>query len=162
MSMISNGVTYSLIGAGLGGLIGIVKTYINNKSTDPASLNNIPLYLKKYKNILLDPLVVEITNRFQMYQNVIPVEFDTITSNLDKLIGLQVSINNNIIEPYFPYRATGYVTNIKQAVIEAKNKMKNISVPNWDEDQQTLLSIAEDYLYNNNQEVNAYMISKRN
>lgn len=162
MSMINNGVTYSLIGAGVGGLIGIAKTYFNNTNSDQKSQTNVPPYLKNYKNILLDPLVVEIVNRFQMYQNVIPVEFDTIASNLDKLIGLQVSINNKKIEPYFPYRATGYVTNIKQAVNEARNKMKNISVPNWDEDQQTLLSIAEDYLYNNNQEVNAYMISKRN
>jgi gas vesicle protein len=155
--MLYSGISYAIIGAGVGGVIGAAKTYF---PSDKVSEEN-KQKLSKYPNILLDYVAIGIVNKLQIYEKQIQKEYDIILSNLDKLIGLQVEINKGQIKVYFPYRATTYVTEIQTALQSARGKLRNISVPHWEEDEKTIQSIAEDYLYNINQDVDSFLLTQR-
>jgi hypothetical protein len=158
---IQNGLTYALIGAGIGGTIGLLKVtkdkFMPSAPETSASLSDY----KNYPNISLDTVVLEALGRFQAYKHLCPQEYDTILQNLDRLIGTQVTINSGKIESSFAYRATSYATNIKLALSRAKTKVRNVSVPHWEVDEASILQIADDYLYNITQDVNQYTISNR-
>jgi hypothetical protein len=155
---VKDGLTFGLIGAGIGSIIGLAKAYKDNQPV--TSTNNI-ISLNKYENIVLDSVAVEALSRFQTYQTLMPLEYETILYNLNKLIGIQVSINNGKIEPYFPYRATQYTTNIQTALNASKAKVRNTSVPHFEVDSQSILSIAEDYVYNISRDVDSHLLSRR-
>lgn len=161
---IQNGLMYALIGAGVGGTIGLLKVAKDKLMPSPesSSANNSSQEYANYPNILLDPVTLEALSRFQTsYKHLIPREFQIIVENLNKLIGIQVSINSGKIESYYPFRATTYVTQIQTALNSSKYKIRNVSVPHWDSDDATIRQIADDYLYNISQDVNQHMLSTR-
>lgn len=155
---IKDGLTYGLIGAGIGSVIGLAKAYQNNQ---PATAVENVASLQKYPNIMADSVAVEALSRFQTYQALMPMEYETILYNLNQLIGLQIAINNGKIEPYYPYRATQYTTNIQSALNASKAKVRNTSVPHFEVDSQSIQSIAEDYVYNISRDVDSYLLSRR-
>ena len=158
---LTGGFTYALIGAGIGGLWGVLNVARSRwNASSPSSVSPVQEYAQ-HPNIALDPVVVEALSRFKTYKDIIPREFSTIVDNLDRLIGLQVSINQGKIESYYSFRATTYVTHIQTALNAAKSKVRNVSVPHWDVDESSIQQIADDYLYNITQEVNEYMLSNR-
>lgn len=161
-AFVQNGLTYALIGAGIGGTIGLIKATKDKlmPSVPEASSASLSDY-KNYPNIALDPVVLEALGRFQTYKHLCSQEYETILQNLDRLIGTQVTINSGKIESSFAYRATSYSTNIKLALARAKTRVRNVSVPHWDVDEASILQIADDYLYNITQDVNQYTISNR-
>ena len=158
---------YAVVGAGLGalvgGTVGIFNVYKTNNPSESVSVEqDTKDSLASYKFVSMDPFVVEALSRFQTYKNVIGSEYDKIVSSLDRLIEMQVKINNGQSETHFPYRATQYVSAIQSALAKAKHKVRNVSVPHWDVDEASIKQIAEDYLFNINQDVNAYLLQKRN
>jgi hypothetical protein len=145
----------------VGGVIGLLKA-TKDKYMPPTVINTQQTHeFQRHPNVLLDTVVMEALSRFQTYKGIIPREYDTIVDNLDKLIGIQVSINEGKIESYYPFRATTYVTNIQTALNHAKSKIRNVAVPHWDVDETSIRQIADDYLYNITQDVNQNMLSYR-
>ena len=159
-TFMQNGLTYALVGAGIGGAIGLLKATKDKymPSTQPSVNEND---YQRYPNIPLDPVVMEALSRFKTYKDLCPQEYETILENLNGLIGMQVSINSGKIESHYAYRATTYATNIKLALGRAKTRVRNVSVPHWDVDEASILQIADDYLYNITQDVNQHMLSSR-
>lgn len=152
---VSNGLTFSLIGAGIGGLIGIANAA--RKSYFPDVVPNSEDF-NAYPNIKLDPVALEALLRFKTYRNLAPREFDTILENMNALIGIQIAINQNNIQLNYTLRATGYVTKIQSTLNIMKTKTRNVSVPSWDVDDASVRQIADDYLFNISQDVNQYML----
>jgi hypothetical protein len=159
-SLFSNGIYYALIGTGIGAIFGIGKTYSEHLFTPVIDHNNMNS-IAAYKNLSLDSVAVRIINRFQLYQNLIPQEYESILSNLDKLIGIQVTVNQGQVEAYFPYRATALVTEIQSALNQGRKKTLSISVPHWDADEKAIRDLADDYLFNINHDVNSFMLKRR-
>lgn len=157
---VQNGLTYALVGAGIGGVIGLLKATKDKfiPATPPSTNSND---FQQYSSISLDPVVVEALSRFQTYKHLCSQEYEIILENLNGLIGMQVSINSGKIESYYAYRATSYATNIKMALGRAKTCVRNVSVPHWDVDEASIIQIADDYLYNITQDVNQHMLSSR-
>ena len=155
---VSSGLTYTLIGAGIGGLIGIANTarkiYLPMDTPPTDDFN-------AYSNIMLDSVAIEALTRLKTYRNLAPLEFTTILENLNSLIGIQVAINQNNIQLNYSMRATGYVTKIQSTLNAIKNKTRNVSVPSWDADEASIRQIADDYLFNISQDVNQYMLYSR-
>ena len=163
--VLKNGLTYALIGAGVGGLIGLGKTLKDTMSVQSSS-NSSPKENKdsdllQYKFLKLDSIVVEALDRFKTYKNLCPHEYKTILDNLDRLIGIQVDINNGKIEPTFSYKATSCVTTIKLALSKCKTRVRNVSVQHWDTDEEMIRQISEDYIYNITQDVNQHTLNGR-
>jgi len=152
--------TYALYGAGLGGMVGLMKM-AKDKFLPPSAPTRTDSEFQQHPHIALDPVVVEALQRFRAYQRLCPREYDALVDNLNLLIGLQVTINGGHIESYYAYRATTYATNIKMALTRAKSRVRNVSVPHWDVDEASVLQIADDYLYNITQDVNQHMMSSR-
>lgn len=161
-SFLTNGLTYALVGASIGGALGLLKATKDKYMPDviSSSSSGSSDYASR-PNILLDPVVVEALSRFQTYKSLCPKDYEIILDNMNQLIGLQVSINQGKIESFYSYRATSYATNIKMALGRAKLLVRNVSVPHWDVDESSILSLADDYLYNITQDVNQYMLSHR-
>ena len=158
---LKEGLFYATIGGVLGGVIGMFTAYSKTHASSN-QLNGTSLKNEKYPHINLDPHILEILNYFKTYEKLIPKEYDTILENLNKLVELQVLINSGKIEARFPYRATTYVTNIQTALNNSKNKIRNTSVPHWETDEQNILQIADDYLFNITQDVNEHLMMSRN
>ena len=158
---VKGGLTFALVGAGIGGTIGLLNVAKNKLMPDNASKTDHSHEYAAYPNILLDSVVIEALSRFGTYKNMIVPEFNTILSNLNKLIGLQVEINKGNIKSQYPFQATTYVTQIQTALNVAKTKVRNVSVPHWDVDETSIRQIADDYLYNISQDVNQFMLSSR-
>ena len=152
---VSNGLTYTLIGAGIGGLIGIANTA--RKVYMPDVMPNSDDF-NAYPNIKFDSVALEALLRFKTYRNLAPREFDMILENINALIGIQIAINQNNIQLNYTLRATGYVTKIQSALNAMKTKTRNVSVPSWDVDDASVRQIADDYLFNISQDVNQYML----
>ena len=184
-SYLTYGLIGTLVGAGVGGGIGLLKVYFDNRPSSTNNTNNnnnnqqgmveggengngngnanttSTFDPSKYEYIKMDPVAIEALSRFYLYYSIIGREFDTIANNLNKLIGLQVSINSGNIQPYFPYRATTYDTHIQNALAACKSKIRNISLPAWSEDESSIKKISSDYVYNINQDVSHHLLTRR-
>lgn len=171
---IVNGLYFMLYGTVVGGIIGVAKTYYSSSggSTNGNNTNNTtPQHqpqqpsnefpIDKYPNIKMDSVAHDSILKLYPYRTHMQREFDALVQNMEQLIGIQVSINNGKIEPYYPYRATSYVTRIQNALTNAKHKLRNISTPHFESDETTIKQIAEDYLYNINQDVNSHLLTRR-
>jgi hypothetical protein len=155
---VSSGLTYTLIGAGIGGFIGIANTA--RKVYFPSKVQNADAF-NAYSNIKLDSIAMEALDRLKSYKNLAPREYTSILENLNSLIGIQVAINEGNIQLNYSMRATGYVTKLQATLYAMKNKTRNVSVPSWDADEASIRQIADDYLYNISQDVNQYMLYSR-
>ena len=155
---VSSGLTYTLIGAGIGGFFGIANAA--RKVYFPSKLQNADAF-NAYSNIKLDSIAMEALDRLKSYKNLAPREYTSILENLNSLIGIQVAINEGNIQLNYSMRATGYVTKLQAALHAMKNKTRNVSVPSWDADEASIRQIADDYLYNISQDVNQYMLYNR-
>ena len=155
---LKEGLSYGIYGLLIGGGIGIVQAY---RKTRPSSNVLNPPADPRYQYILQDPEAAEMINQFKTYQSIIPEEYETIIENLNKLIELHIKMLNQDIEIRYLYRATTCVANIRKALNLAKNKVRHVSVPHWETDEQNMMTIAEDYLFNINQDINNYMVSSR-
>jgi hypothetical protein len=158
-SYLSEGLYYAGIGMVVGGCWGVLKAYKNIHWNRKSNENDRNQIFYQYKYVLMDNEVVEAFHKFKMYQHIIPNEFESILQNFDKLIELQVRINDQNVEARYPYQATTYVTRIHSILNKCKSKVQNISVPHWDTDEGLLKQIADDYLYNITQDVNQYLIT---
>jgi hypothetical protein len=182
---LQNGLWCALIGAGVGGLIGVVKSIKETQFDQTKPLDSTPhaqsntnqghhintsvetknglniFDAKQFPNIALDPVTQEALSRFQTYQTHIPHEFRTIVKNLDHLIGIQVAINSGKIEPTYHYRAITFNTHILTALAAVKAKLRNISAPHLDVDIESVEGIARDYLYNIGKDVDQHLLSRQ-
>ena len=168
---LQQGLIYGGIGMLLGGGVGVLKVYITSgnkeqqvdkKNTFDNNNNNNNITSKmygKYEFIVLDPSVVEVFNRFESYKSLIGEEYESILYNMNKLIGLQVKINEGKKELSYPHLATKYVTNIQMALNSSKLLVRNQSVPHWETDEQSVQQIANDYLYNISQDIDEYLLT---
>lgn len=163
-----SGLSYGLVGAALGGMVGVASVLFStltsastqqNSSTASSSASTPDL--SRYTNLSLDSVLMEALQRFRTYETLIPREFVTVVDNLNKLVGIQVAINQGQIESYYPFRATTYVTNVQTALNAAQQRVRNVSVPHWESDTATLRQVADDYLYNITQDVNQHMLERR-
>lgn len=161
MSAVTTGLSYALVGAGIGGVIGLLKAAKDKYMPSTTTQTNNPQLLK-YTSLVQDSVALDSMLSLQSYSGPIRSEFDTIAKNLDKLIALQIRINQGQVEAVFPYRATTYATTIGSALNACKAKLRNVSTPNWETDEASIRSIADDYVYNISQETSQHTLENRN
>lgn len=151
------GLKYAAIGAGIGGMVGFAKQFMSS-SLSPDQSPSAQTILQSYKYILMDSVAIGALNQLLLYASSARDDVGQLLTNLNNLIGIQVSINEGQIAVQYPYRATTYVTSVKSSLNRIKHSLRNVSVPHLEEDIQSITQIAEDYLYNINQDVSAHMI----
>lgn len=151
---LSTTLSYMAIGAGLGGAYGVWKSYSGNgqELVDSDS---------QYPNIKYDEFAQDAVNKLRTYQRYDPESFDNILFNIDRMIGLQISVNEEKINASFPHKATRYYMNIDRELKNLKYATRNTSVPGFQTDSDTLLQMMDDYRNNITLDTNTYLLSHR-
>jgi len=144
------------VGAGLGGLWGLWKSYSDLNTSQPQSKDD-----SKYPNIKYDEFAQDSVNKFRVYQSYDPTSFDELLYNLDRMIGLQISVNDGKTNANFSHKATRYFYNIEAALKNLKHSLRYVPVPNLDTDAEEILQIADDYRNNITIDTNEFLMSHR-
>jgi hypothetical protein len=160
---LKNGLLCAVIGAGIGGIIGIAKSIKETKidpNKPPQETTSVSSFETQYPNLALDPASLEAVNRLKTYQAHIANEIRIVVQNLDQLIYLQILVNSGRIEPHLSYRAITYSTNISTALAVAKTKLRNVSAPHLETDIEMIENISQTYVYNIGKEVDQHLLSR--
>jgi len=135
-NLIHNVITYGIIGFGVLGSFGAIKTYTDSRKFP----DETPLNLtedEQFPNIKYDPNAQQSIKELKQYQH-------------DKLIGLQILINNKDFKAEYPYKASRYASNVKLALSDMEKKLRNVSVPYFPSERDAVIEIAENYAHNIN------------
>jgi hypothetical protein len=158
--IVKNGLTFALVGAGIGGMIGVIKSMIPSNSDQQQASEDSDF--QKYEYLKMDSVVLEALGRFKSYKHLCPHEYKTILDNLNELIRIQVDINNGKISTAYAYQSTSIAEKIRVALARAKLKARNVSVTNFDADENLINNIANDYVYNISRDIDQYILSRKN
>lgn len=155
--IIVNIIKYMAVGASVGSLFGLWNTYSNNSSQP----ENFDTKRNTYENIKLDSHAEEIMNKFGSYaENINPDLYDEIAYNLDRLISLQVLINQGKVNVNFPHKATRYFYNIKYSTKKIKSQLRQILTPTMNDDIKEIMNIASNYVNNITLDTDSYIMSQ--
>lgn len=155
--MLYNALSYGAVGFGVCAAIGVGKTYLNRNAT-PTDITGTE---QGYTNIKYDPYVLEGLQRLLPYKNHAPTEYSALQENIDKLIGLQILINQGKVQASYAYRATRHFVNIENALRNMEFKIRNSVTPHFKTDKETFLELSNDYRHNITKDVNAFLINNR-
>ncbi len=164
MSKIQGLLTNSLIGAGIGGVVGAVyfvfqslqpNSNSSNQSNDPSNL------LSKYNKITYYNNLHDLLKRMMPYVTFAPQEMDNICNYFQRLIDIQINIQNKQIKPSLPYEATRLGSSIQYTLAQLKQKGRNIAMPHFEEESKALVQIADDFAYNIRQDVNYFYTTNK-
>lgn len=156
--MLYNALSYGAVGFGVCAAVGVAKTYFNRNTTPNDDVTGIE---QGYTNIKYDPYVLEGLQRLLPYKNHASTEYIALQDNIDKLIGLQILINQGKPQASFPYKATRHFVNIENALRNMEFKIRNSVTPHFKVDKDSFLELANDYKHNITKDVSAFIINNR-
>jgi hypothetical protein len=155
----NNALTYGLWGFGIAASIGVVKSFTDARK--PAKPADDAKEMEDFPNIKHDSFVKEALTDLRTYQSHAPKEFRSVQTNLDKLIGLQISILQGKTEARFPYQAARHYGNIELAMKDMEFRLRNSVTPNFETDKGRIMELADGYRHNINADSNAFLMDYR-
>lgn len=152
-----NTMTYGVLGFGIFAAAGAIKSVVGNANPSKAAL---PID-NEFPNIKYDTFVIEALEKLRPFEKHAPQEFRAMQDNVDKLIGLQILVNQKKTQASFPFKAMRHYSNIEQALKTMEYRIRNVASPHFKADKDALLKIAKDYQHNITTDANAFLMSHR-